>query len=90
MPDKISAEQRSRIMSRVRTRGTAAELAVRKALFAARFRYRLHPKNLPGRPDIVLPRYRVAVARTLAPALENRRVDHDQAAFDFHDAPRLA
>jgi DNA mismatch endonuclease (patch repair protein) len=61
MPDKISAQQRSRIMSRVRTRGTAPELAVRKALFAAGFRYRLHPKSLPGRPDIVLPRYRVAV-----------------------------
>jgi DNA mismatch endonuclease (patch repair protein) len=59
--EKISAEQRSRIMSRVRTRGTALELAVRKALFAAGFRYRLHPKNLPGRPDIVLPRYRNAI-----------------------------
>jgi DNA mismatch endonuclease, patch repair protein len=61
MSDKISAEQRSRIMSQVRTRGTALELAVRRALFAAGFRYRLHPKNLPGSPDIVLPRYRIAV-----------------------------
>ena len=61
MAEKLSPEQRSQIMSRVRTRGTTLELAVRKVLFAAGFRYRLHPKSLPGRPDIVLPRYRVAV-----------------------------
>lgn len=48
-------------MSRVRNRDTAPEKIVRKALFAAGFRYRLHSKHLPGCPDIVLPRYRVAV-----------------------------
>lgn len=61
MADKVSPEQRSLNMSRVRNRDTAPEKFVRKALFAAGFRYRLHSKHLPGRPDIVLRRYRVAI-----------------------------
>ena len=61
MADRLSPEQRSRNMSRVRNRDTAPEKIVRKALFAAGFRYRLHLKNLPGCPDIVLRRYRVAI-----------------------------
>ena len=48
-------------MSRVRSRDTAPELAVRRALHAAGYRYRLHRKDLPGRPDIVLPKYATAV-----------------------------
>lgn len=48
-------------MSRVRGRDTSPELAVRRALHAAGYRFRLHRKDLPGRPDIVLPKYRVAV-----------------------------
>lgn len=48
-------------MSGIRGRNTKPELVVRKALFAAGFRYRLHSPRLPGRPDIVLPRYRCAV-----------------------------
>jgi DNA mismatch endonuclease, patch repair protein len=59
--DKVSASVRSRMMSAVRNRDTAPERAVRAALFAARYRYRLHRKDLPGSPDIVLPRYRIAV-----------------------------
>ncbi|MBM3933376.1 MAG: DNA mismatch endonuclease Vsr [SAR202 cluster bacterium] len=48
-------------MGRVRSKDTKSELAVRKALHAAGFRYRLHDRKLPGRPDIALPRFRTAV-----------------------------
>lgn len=59
--DRITREVRSRIMSRVRNRDTAPELRLRRALHAAGFRFRLHAKHLPGSPDIVLPKYRVAI-----------------------------
>lgn len=52
---------RSRNMAAMRGRDTKPELLVRRALHAAGFRYRLHPKDVPGRPDIVLPRYRRVV-----------------------------
>jgi DNA mismatch endonuclease, patch repair protein len=55
MADTLSKAQRSERMSRIRSRDTKPELVVRKALWAAGFRYRLHRKDLPGRPDIVLP-----------------------------------
>lgn len=48
-------------MSGIRGRDTRPELAVRKALFAAGHRYRLHSRNLPGRPDIVIGRSRCAI-----------------------------
>ncbi len=48
-------------MSRIRGRNTKPELAVRKFLHAAGFRYKLHDKTLPGKPDIVLPRYRTVI-----------------------------
>ena len=48
---------RSRIMAAVRGKNTKPELAVRRILHAAGFRYKLHAKDLPGRPDIVLPRH---------------------------------
>lgn len=59
--DIFSPEKRSEIMSRVRHKGTAAELQVRSALHRAGFRFRLHRKDLPGTPDIVLPKYRIAI-----------------------------
>lgn len=49
------------MMAAVRGTDTAQEIYVRKKLFAAGHRFRLHAKNLPGRPDIVLPRYKTAV-----------------------------
>lgn len=49
------------MMAAVRGRDTKPEWAVRVLLFAAGYRYRLHRRDLPGSPDIVLPRYRVAV-----------------------------
>lgn len=48
-------------MSGIRNRNTKPEIAVRKALHGAGFRFRLHRKDLPGKPDIVLPRYRAVV-----------------------------
>ena len=48
-------------MSRIRGKNTKPELVLRKALHAAGFRYRLHDRKLPGRPDIVLPRYRAVI-----------------------------
>lgn len=61
MTDKVSAADRSRMMAAVRGKDTLPELAVRSALFRAGYRYRLHCRDLPGSPDIVLPRYRTAV-----------------------------
>jgi len=49
---------RSEIMSRIGSRNTKPEMVVRQGLHAAGFRYRLHARNLPGSPDIVLPKYR--------------------------------
>ena len=59
--DPLTKEQRSRQMALVRDRNTRPELAVRRALSRLGFRYRLHPKNVPGRPDIVIRRFRAAI-----------------------------
>lgn len=48
-------------MARIGSRDTGPEMQVRRLLHAAGFRYRLHVRNLPGRPDIVLPRWRAVV-----------------------------
>ena len=48
-------------MAGVRREHTKPELALRKALFKRGFRYRLHPRKLPGRPDIAFPKYRTAL-----------------------------
>ena len=61
MADTVSPETRSRVMSRVRGHDTRPEMYVRRAVWAAGFRYRLHVKRLPGSPDLVLSRYRLAV-----------------------------
>lgn len=61
MTDIVDKKTRSRMMSGIRGKHTKPELAVRKALFAAGFRYRLHPKDLPGKPDIALPALRSVV-----------------------------
>lgn len=53
--DTRNTAKRSEIMSAVRTKNTGPELFVRKLLFAQGYRYRLHRKGLPGRPDIVFP-----------------------------------
>jgi len=48
-------------MQAVKTKNTGPELTVRRLLYAMGYRFRLHPKDLPGRPDIVLPKYRKAI-----------------------------
>ena len=52
---------RSEMMARVRTKGTSPERAIRSALHRRGLRFRLHRRDLPGTPDIVLPKYRTAV-----------------------------
>ncbi len=59
--DVFTAEKRSLVMSLIRSRDTKPEIAVRRALHALGYRFRLHDKTLPGRPDIVLRRYRLIV-----------------------------
>lgn len=61
MPDTLSPEARSRIMSSIRSKGTRPELYVRKRIWSEGFRYRLHVKTLPGTPDLVLSKYRMAI-----------------------------
>lgn len=53
----MTPEQRSRNMSHVRGRNTKPELTVRRLLHSMGYRFRLHRKDLPGHPDIVLPKY---------------------------------
>ena len=61
MVDFLSPAERSERMSRIRSKNTSPEVALRRELHAMGFRFRLHRKDLPGKPDIVLPRYRTAV-----------------------------
>lgn len=61
MADIMTAEERSHRMSLIRSRDTAPELALRRALHATGLRYRVHFSGLPGRPDIVFPARRVVV-----------------------------
>ena len=61
MSDILTASQRHRCMSRIRGKNTKPEILVRKGLHARGFRFRLHNKKLPGSPDIVLPKYGVAI-----------------------------
>ena len=62
MSDALTEAERSALMSRVKTRNTAPEVALRRALWAAGIRgWRLHPKAVPGRPDLAWIGRRVAV-----------------------------
>ena len=61
MADNVSTIRRSRIMGRIGGKNTSCEMHVRQALHRAGFRFRLHRKDLPGKPDIVLPKYRLAI-----------------------------
>jgi DNA mismatch endonuclease, patch repair protein len=59
--DVVTPEARSRMMAGIRGKDTKPELLVRSALHQAGFRFRLHQASLPGKPDLVLPRYRAAI-----------------------------
>ena len=61
MTDIVSPEKRSSMMSGIRGKDTGLEMLLRRGLHRAGFRFRLHAKDLPGRPDIVLPRYGAVV-----------------------------
>ncbi len=61
MADVFSKEKRSWIMRQVKGRNTKPELVVRRWLHAHGYRFRLHRKDLPGKPDIVLPKHRTVV-----------------------------
>ena len=61
MIDIVDKKTRSRIMSGIRGKNTRPEMVLRRALHARGLRYRVHVKEIPGRPDIVLPKYRAVV-----------------------------
>ncbi len=61
MADVVLPSVRSRMMSGIKGKDTKPEMLVRKALFAAGYRFRLHRKDLPGSPDVVLPGRKIAI-----------------------------
>lgn len=61
MVDIVDSETRSRMMSGIRAKNTKPEMLIRKALHMQGFRFRLHVRDLPGRPDIVLRRYNTVI-----------------------------
>lgn len=61
MADVLTPEQRRLNMSRIRGRDTKPEMLVRRGLHARGLRYRLQDRKLPGRPDLVFPKYRVVI-----------------------------
>lgn len=61
MADRISRERRSQVMSRIRSTNTGPELRVRRLVHALGYRFRLHRKELPGKPDLVFPRRRAVI-----------------------------
>jgi DNA mismatch endonuclease (patch repair protein) len=61
MTDIVPPSVRSRMMAGIRGKDTLPERLIRSGLHRMGFRFRLHPGNVPGRPDIVLPRYRAAI-----------------------------
>lgn len=61
MADFLSPSERSERMSRIRGKDTAPELTLRKILHSLGLRYRLHGAGLPGKPDLVFPRYKAVI-----------------------------
>ncbi|WP_419879606.1 very short patch repair endonuclease [Brevibacillus centrosporus] len=61
MADIVSPEQRSDMMSEIKGKDTKPEMILRTGLHKLGFRYRLHDRGLPGKPDMVFPRYRAVV-----------------------------
>lgn len=59
--DSCPSAERSALMARIRGKNTRPELVLRSALHRAGYRFRLHRKDLPGTPDIVLPRHRIVI-----------------------------
>ena len=61
MPDVVDPATRSRMMAGIRGKDTRPELTIRRGLHARGFRYRLHDRRLPGKPDLVFPARRSAI-----------------------------
>lgn len=61
MTDVVDTATRSRMMSGIKSKNTKPELVMRRGLHALGFRYRLHAKEIPGKPDLWLPKYRAAI-----------------------------
>ena len=61
MSDIFSQTKRADIMSKISSKDTKPEILVRKFLFSKGFRYRINVKTLPGKPDIVLPKYKTII-----------------------------
>lgn len=61
LADRLSRNERSALMARIRGKNTAPEMNVRRHLHASGLRYRIHGQTLPGRPDLVFPSRRVCV-----------------------------
>jgi DNA mismatch endonuclease (patch repair protein) len=59
--DIWSKNKRSEVMSKIRGKNTKPEILLRSLLFKKGFRFRLHKKDLPGKPDIVLPKYKTVI-----------------------------
>lgn len=94
--DKVTPQQRRTNMARVRGKDTAPELRVRRIAHRMGLRFRLHRKDLPGRPDLVFPKYRAAVfvhgcfwhrhARCPRASTPATRVEFWQAKFEANKA----
>lgn len=61
MADVVSPEKRSQMMAGIRGQDTKPEITIRRLLFSKGYRFRLRRKDLPGRPDIVLPKYNAVI-----------------------------
>lgn len=59
--DRLTPSERSRLMSKVRGKNTQPEIAVRRTAHAMGLRFRLHRSDLPGKPDVVFPRFKTAL-----------------------------
>nr|WP_301178445.1 very short patch repair endonuclease [Pseudomonas putida] len=59
--DIVDAVTRSRMMSGIKGKNTSPELIIRKALHARGFRFRIHTAHLPGKPDLILPKFKAAI-----------------------------
>lgn len=61
MKGNITSDKRSQMMSAVKSEDTKPEIAVRKILYSASYRYRLHAKGIPGKPDVVIRKLKAAI-----------------------------
>lgn len=86
--DRITSVERSALMSRIKSKDTRPELFVRSLLHSLGYRFRLHRKDLPGCPDIVLPKYRkvVLVQGCFWHGHTCRRASHPKSNADYWHA----